>query len=467
MGGYRMVTSTLDEKVYGMRVDGVNSNVYAHLGSESQLNQIVTDFNGVFGGSNDRTPAGLAGNDNNLWQMDSFYDSAAGVSQLVAHAGQNLASIANETEFDIYAGDLTAGSALVATGMDPVSGGIVAVGPYLLGYGTNGRVDTSKANDFSITQESYFVAGSKVVKGLPLRGTGTGPGAILWSLDSVIRAQFNDPVTSIFGFDTISSESSILSSQGVIEYDGIYYWPGVDRFLMFNGVVREIPNNMNVNYFFDNLNFTQGQKVFAYKVPRFGEIWWCFPFGNVVDCTHAIVYNVRENTWYDTELPASLRTAGSFAKVYQKPFMVDGTVSVDTDRFSLWQHETGTDEVFGSTVNAIQSYFQTSEMSMIGAAEGGQDMGFRIGRTEPDFVQTGSMTVTAIGRPNAKSTNAPGETFTILETPDPTDPQTQVVNMKEERRLLSFKFESNVAGGDYQMGKTLAFLQPIDSRYTR
>ena len=38
-------------------------------------------------------------------------------------------------------------------------------------------------------------------------------------------------------------------------------------------VVREIENTLNVNWFFDNLNGAQRQKVFGFKVPRFGEIW--------------------------------------------------------------------------------------------------------------------------------------------------------------------------------------------------
>lgn len=464
MGGYRAVTSRFDEKIYGMRVDAVNQNLYAHVGSESKLQQVLMDQNGVFSDLHDRTPAGFTNSDLNLWQMDSFYDTAAGTSQLVAHAGQNLGSIANEVEFPIYAGAMTGNGALVATGMDPVSGGIVAVGSYLMGYGTNGRVDWTAANNFGATLDSAFVAGSKIVKGLPLRGTGAGPGAILWSLDSVIRAQFNDPVTSIFGFDTLSAESSILSSQGVIEYDGIFFWVGVDRFLMFNGAVREVPNNMNINWFFDNLNFSQRQKVFAYKVPRFGEIWWCFPFGNATECTHAIIYNIRENSWYDTELPSTMRTAGSFAKVYQKPFMCDGTVNESTDKYTFWQHEVGTDEVFNTEVNAIQSYFRTAEFSVM--EQDGSDQAIRIGRTEPDFVQSGPMTVRVIGRANARATEVEGEIFTFQDTATAGEPQTQIVNMKETKRLLSLQFESNVAGGDYQMGQTLAFVEQVDSRFT-
>ena len=109
-----------------------------------------------------------------------------------------------------------------------------------------------------------------------------------------------------------------MSSQCVIEYDGIYYWCGVDRFLMFNGVVREVPNSLNLNWFYDNLNFNQRQKVFAVKVPRWGEIWWCYPRGNATECTHAVIYNVRENTWYDCELPNDGRSAG-FSPLRMRP----------------------------------------------------------------------------------------------------------------------------------------------------
>jgi len=68
----------------------------------------------------------------------------------------------------------------------------------------------------------------------------------------------------------LTSDSSILSSDCVVDYDGVFYWAGVDRFLMFNGVVREVPNTMNLNYFYEGLNQAERSKVFAFKVPRYG-----------------------------------------------------------------------------------------------------------------------------------------------------------------------------------------------------
>jgi hypothetical protein len=130
----------------------------------------------------------------------------------------------------------------------------------------------------------------------------------------------NFGVTNFWRYDIISSQTSILSSQCVIEYDGIYYWIGVDRFLLYNGVVKEIPNPMNQNYFFDNLNYAQRQKVWATKVPRFGEIWWFYPRGDSTECNDAIIYNVREATWYDAGTAiGSRRSAGYFSQVFAYP----------------------------------------------------------------------------------------------------------------------------------------------------
>jgi hypothetical protein len=115
----------------------------------------------------------------------------------------------------------------------------------------------------------------------------------------------------------------------VIEYDGIYYWIGVDRFLLYNGTVKEIENNMNQNYFFDNLNYDAREKVWVTKVPRYGEIWWYYPRGDSTECNDAIVYNIRENTWYDAGgAIGARRSAGYFSQVFAFPVAADWVTTV-------------------------------------------------------------------------------------------------------------------------------------------
>ena len=240
-----------------------------------------------------------------------------------------------------------------------VSGGIVSLHPYLFVYGNNGLIkncSAGNANDWvSADANETNVATGKIVQGLPVRGGSNAPSGLFWSLDSLIRVSFiggTGTPPQYWRYDIISSQSSILSSQSAIEYDGIYYWCGVDRFLLYNGVVKEIPNNMNQNYFFDNLNYDQRQKVWATKVPRYGEIWWFYPRGDSTECNDAIIYNVRENTWYDAgQALGARRSAGYFSQVFAYPVAANWetseAVTVFTDTFN---------EVSGSEFLYLDTY---------------------------------------------------------------------------------------------------------------
>lgn len=458
MGGYQSVTNSLIEVTRGMDAYFINGLNYLHCGGATELNQYVVNTNGNLASTADRTPAGFATDPANLWSFSVFFEQVGATNHLIAHAATNLADIADNTDTPIYFGQVDDTALLTSTGKS-VSGGAVALGPYLMAYGSDGLISYSTINDPNGTYTDAWITPQKVVKGLPLRGAGTGPAGIFWSLDSLIRGQFVGGAT-VWAFDTLSSETSILSSQSVIEYDGIYYWLGVDRMLMFNGVIRDVPNQFNLNDFFDNLNFTHRQKVFAYKVPRFGEIWWCYPRGNDTECTHAIIYNVNEQTWYDTALPEEGRTAGVYAKVYSKPFMADNTLHT-VGGYSLWQHETGTDKIDMSNVQPIPSFYETAEISLL-TQEQAIDKSIYVGRIEPDFVQAGDMTVTVKGRINARAPQNDGETFTFPAVAAQGDEET--VKVKETKRLMSFRFESNTTGGHYEMGECFAHIEPSDGR---
>lgn len=225
-----------------------------------------------------------------------------------------------------------------------VSGGVVVLHPYVFVFGNDGLIRNCSAGNaqdwVSADANENNVASGKIVKGLPVRGGSNSPSGLFWSLDSLIRVSYapqslgvagtaNFSTPTFWRYDIISSQTSILSSQCVIEYDGIYYWIGVDRFLLYNGTVKEIENNMNQNYFFDNLNYDAREKVWVTKVPRYGEIWWYYPRGDSTECNDAIVYNIRENTWYDAGgAIGARRSAGYFSQVFAFPVAADWVTTV-------------------------------------------------------------------------------------------------------------------------------------------
>jgi len=239
-----------------------------------------------------------------------------------------------------------------------VSGGVVALHPYVFVYGNDGLIRNCSAGNLqdwvSADANTVNVATGKIVQGLPVRGGSNAPSGLFWSLDSLIRVSFVGGVgtpAQYWRYDIISSQSSIMSSQSVIEYDGIYYWCGVDRFLLYNGAVKEIPNSFNQNYFFDNLNYSQRQKVWVTKVPRYGEIWWFYPRGNATECTDAVVYNIRESCWYDAgQAMGARRSDGYFSQIFHYPINADWTPNA-TGGLDLFTFTAGSGYTNGTYLN--------------------------------------------------------------------------------------------------------------------
>lgn len=353
-----------------------------------------------------------------------------------------------------------------------VSGGVCMLFPYLFVYGNNGLIQNCSAGDFnnwtSSDSNANNVSSTKVVKGLPIRGGTTSPAGLFWTLDSVVRVTYAPQTvgtsTLYWRYDLITQQSSIMSSQCVIEYDGIFYWVGTDRFLTYNGVVQEVKNTQNMNYFFDNLNFSQRQKVWVSKVPRWGEIWWFYPKGDSVECNDAIIYNVRDQVWYDAgQALGARRSAGVFSEVFLKPIW-GGWDQNGTGGYTLWQQETGSNRIYTNQVDAIESYFETnvigSGQGLVGSAQApGDNLWTRCERVEPDFVQVGTMALVVTGKGYADDIDAPSD-------PYPFDPTTLKIDMKEQRREMRMRFTSNTQDGDYYMGRVLINIESGDVRGT-
>jgi hypothetical protein len=462
MGGYRVISDQLTGPSRGIWVNAQNAFNYIFSGYNNGLQVLTIDDNGIGAGVNNFTLSNFTASNLNLWQFDGFYDvSGAGVQSLLAHPGQNLASIDNDANTPVLIGDINgtnmsqigtfmdtitstgtavvtiaasnlligAGQTVTGTSIPAnttvlsvstttvtlsnavpagvvaatfsnnisVSGGVVSLHPYVFVYGNNGLIQNCSAGNpqdwVSADTNAVNVATGKIVQGLPVRGGSNAPSGLFWSLDSLILVSYIGGAGTppqYWRYDIISSQSSILSSQSAIEYDGVYYWCGVDRFLMYNGVVKEIPNNMNQNYFFDNLNYNQRQKVWVTKVPRFGEVWWFYPRGDATECTDAIVYNTRENTWYDAgQALGARRSAGYFSQVFRFPVQANWETSpseiVFTDTFNTTNGSTflyldtyNTLIVLGLVISgsgiptgAYVSTITTSSIKTLGAITGG------------------------------------------------------------------------------------------------
>jgi hypothetical protein len=618
MGGYREIVDDFAGPSRGIYLNPQQNFNNVFNGYSGGLQVLPISNTGTGSGITDMTLSGFTANANNLWQFDTFFDgTGSGNNLLLAHPGQNLTLIDNNTNTPVLGGTITgtslspvgvftavaatitsglttitmsaantqigAGQLVTGTGIPggatvvsiasttltisvpatangssitltfdnqvSVSGGVVTLHPYVFVYGNDGLIKNCSAGNVqdwvSADANEVSAATGKIVQGLPVRGGSNAPSGLFWSLDSLIRVSYiggTGTPPQFWRYDLISSQSSILSSQSVIEYDGVYYWCGVDRFLLYNGVVKEIPNTFNQNYFFDNLNYAQREKVWVTKVPRFGEIWWFYPRGTATECTDAVIYNVRENVWYDAgQALGAQRSAGYFSQIFPFPIAADWninasggiltatitnagagytngtynnqaltggagtgatanitvaggvitfvvinghgtnyavgntlsasitggagfvlTVSTLMSFVSLFQNEIGTDKVVGALSVAIESYFETNDLGLLTGGPSqpspvGDNRWLRLERVEPDFIQEGDMDLYVTGRPFAQVADETTGPYTF-------SPSTGKIDMREQRRELRLKFVSNVAGGDYQVGKVLLDADVGDSR---
>ena len=506
----------------------------------------------------------------NLWQFDMQYDSQGGSMKVIAHPGQNLNNIVEDNPTQVLVGDIlpTGGTwnfyGLADTeGNNPTfapvtcDGGIVMLYPFLFIYGSDGLIannhvdaiyaDQSLNNWNGPLANRVNMAAGKVVKGMPVRGGTNSPSGLFWATDSLIRVSFTGDVNQYWKYDIISSQISVMSSNAIVEMDGVYFWMGVDRFYMYNGSVQVLPNDKNLNWVYDNLNFAQRQKVWATKVPRFNEIWFFYPRGTSTECNDAIIYNVKDKIWYDAgSANGAYRSCGYTTEVFPTPiwcsweydftvgqpdvtiatpagepaptssqFYLDGdvtpkyspnktvqftnlpsgtsylisTVVYDpatnatlvtvtevispypsvgdsvfptTSGYAMWQHEFGTDRVEPTGQTAIPAYFTTCDISWVGGNPAqdelkGVNRRLHLRRVEPDFVQSGEMTLEVIGKPFAQSTETNSPVFTFTS-------DTGKVDLRIENRETRLKFGTNVAGGSYQMGRVLITAELGDER---
>jgi hypothetical protein len=288
------------------------------------------------------------------WQFESQFSPQGGQLSMFAHPGHNLIDIDNGVSSQVLYGNITptAGNTWTFSGLSdsagsaptyqPISvdGGVCMLYPFIFVYGSHGYIANNHVSSV-YSQQSFYdwngplsnqvnVSASKIVKGMSMRGGTNSPSGLFWSTDSLIRVSFNSSasatatVNQFWTYDIISSQISIMSSNAVVEMDGTFFWMGVDRFYAYNGGVTVVPNDKNVNYLFNNLNYTQRQKVWATKVPRYNEIWFFYPRGTATECTDAIIYNVKDKLWYDAgQAIGAQRSCGYTTELFPTPIWAD------------------------------------------------------------------------------------------------------------------------------------------------
>lgn len=240
-----------------------------------------------------------------------------------------------------------------------LSGGVTYASPYLFLYGGAGNILVSSGINplnFVDTRRKQLSDGNrinigtdKIIYGTTIRGSEKNYNLIFWTTSSVVLVNSEEPdpnelntdpdpvrVTQLSWNSTlVSSHTSIMSSRCVVECDGLFYWIGADRFYVYNGMVRDLKNTMNADYFFSNIDMSKRQLVYGILNSKYKEIWWFYPEkrnvannynlspedapNGLLSCTRAIIYNLNEQAWYDVALTG---THGQYVTELGKVFNI-------------------------------------------------------------------------------------------------------------------------------------------------
>jgi hypothetical protein len=372
----------------------------------------------------------------------------------------------------------------IGTNANIVSGGILFSSPCLYLYGNNGTILRSRT-DNPINFDGgdsgiYTISSDKLIFGASVRGGSNAPSFLFWTANSVIYltnvADGNLPVD--FQKEVVTNNSSLMSSRAIVQYDSLFFWLGSDRIFVYNGIVDSVPNTVNLEYFFDNVDLNKRQLIFGYKIARYGEIRWAYPEKAYVDnpgigCTRELVYNVRENSWYDTTLQRDCVT------VYEATSDIfsygdacsNYPLNLDNSYKSIWKHEIGSTEIReGLNVN-IPSFFTTPFYGFVtfNPSKSGTafDKYIVLDQIEPDFptsytrTQADELIITVNYKKYAGTTLISTDPIVFKLANLPEEPNLGKIDFRVQGRFINITFSCNYP---YNVGTVLLNFREGDSQ---
>jgi len=190
----------------------------------------------------------------------------------------------------------------------------------------------------------------------------------------------------------IDEEIGLIAPMARVSVNGVAYWMGQENFYMYRGggIVEIIPsNNPNVpqctalEYVFDNLNYGQKSKIFAWYNKEFNEIWFHYPQASSNEPDRVIRVCLADYSWSIDEFN---RTCAEYPNMKLKnPRLIDTDV--------LYNHEYG-----WNADGAAMPWSVTSNKRF------GEKKYINLNGIIPDSVQVGTIQFDAVGYAYPQST---------------------------------------------------------------
>ncbi len=226
----------------------------------------------------------------------------------------------------------------------------------------------------------------------------------------------------------------IIAPMARVTVNGIIMWMGLDNFYMWRGgSVEVVPSNSGIQstmlrYVFDNLNFSQKSKIFAWYNKKYGEVWFHYPSVNSNEPDRVVVVNINDFSWFPLEMD---RTAAESPEIN---LSVPRLAKSDS---KIFRHETGVDD------NEIALPW---ELQFNTRKQGGKRV---VGITGivPDSIQSGNINI------NIKGRQWPQSTTNTCNNDYVCSPTQERIPTTISGRFYQYTLSGSALGQTWQMGQ--------------
>jgi hypothetical protein len=264
-----------------------------------------------------------------------------------------------------------------------------------------------------------------------------------------------------FGISMLSENITIASPLAAIAVDDMVMWMGEQEFYIYSGQVQKLPCSVR-SYVFNDFNQDQAEKVTAAVNSSYSEIWWFYPSATVTNglmnqnIDKYVVYNYQEKVWYYGNLA---RSAWIDRGIGQYP------IAAALDGY-LYYHEFGNDDGSVNPPAGINSYIESSQMSM-----GAGDNFVLLSKLIPDVTFDGSSSPSPNVDFTFQTRRFPGSAYDQTTVSDiirsstvPVEQYTDQVRLRMRGRSFALKIQSDNTGVEWRLGTPRVELRPDGRR---
>lgn len=279
---------------------------------------------------------------------------------------------------------------------------------------------------------------------------------LVWTDAALYSLQYLGP-PEVWGAQLMGDNISIVGQNAVAFSNGRAFWMGVDKFYLYDGLVKTLRCDLR-QYIFGDINLQQQTQVCAGTNEGFNEIWWFYCSANSTQIDRYVVYNYLEDIWYYGNLG---RTAWLDSGLRDYPLAA-------TYNYNLVDHEFGVDDNATDVTLPISATIESAEFDL---DDGDQFMFVR--RVLPDLTFRGSTatnpsgTLTLMplrnsgsGYTSPKSVGGRSNAGVVRSATVPIEQFTGQVYIRVRGRQMALKFESADVGVAWQLGSMRLDMQP-------